>query len=272
MSFIILLRGGGDLASGVALRLHRAGLRVAISELPRPLAVRRLVSFAEAAFSGETVVEGITARRVTDPTDTLRILRVFAQGQIPLLIDPEGEAVRSLRPTVLVDARMMKQPLDTARHNATLVIGLGPGFSAGQNCHAVVETNRGHCLGRVLWEGAAEPDTGIPDSVRGQNASRVLRAPASGEVIAHVEIGQQVQTGQLLAEVEGQPLLAPFEGVLRGLIHPGMQVSQGLKIGDIDPRNDPLLCSLVSDKALAVGGGVLEAILSRRELRSQLWT
>jgi xanthine dehydrogenase accessory factor len=272
MSFIILLRGGGDLASGVALRLHRSGLRVAISELAQPLAVRRLVSFAQAAYAGETTVEGVTARRITDPTDTLRILRVFSQGQIPLLIDPDGEALRSLRPTVVIDARMMKQPLDTARHNAALVIGLGPGFAAGQNCHAVVETNRGHHLGRVIWEGAAEPDTGVPDSVRGHNSSRVLRAPASGPVIPQVEIGQCVQEGQLLVEVEGQPVYAPFEGVLRGLIYPGLHVPEGLKIGDLDPRNDPRLCSLASDKALAVGGGVLEAILSRRELRTQLWT
>lgn len=272
MSFIILLRGGGDLASGVALRLHRAGLRVAISELPQPLAVRRLVSFAEAAYTGEMTVEGVVARRVTDPTDTLRILRVFAQGQIPLLIDPDGESIRSLRPTVVVDARMMKQPLDTARHNAALVIGLGPGFSAGGSCHAVIETNRGHCMGRVIWDGSAEPDTGIPDSVQGQNSSRVLRAPGSGELVNHVEIGSQVQPGQLLAEVSGKPLHAPFEGVLRGLLHPGLTVFEGMKIGDVDPRNDPRLCSLVSDKALAVGGAVLEAVLSRRELRPQLWT
>jgi xanthine dehydrogenase accessory factor len=272
MSFIILIRGGGDLASGAAVRLHRAGLRVAITELAQPLAVRRLVSFAEAIYSGEVTVEGVSARRVTDPTDTLRILRLFGQGQIPVLVDPDGEALRSLHPTVVVDARMMKQPADTARHHAALVIGLGPGFEAGVNCHAVIETNRGPRLGRVYWTGQAEDDTGVPEAVRGQTASRVLRAPTAGELVARVEIGERVETGQVLLEVGGQPLIAPFAGVVRGLVHPSLPVTEGMKIGDLDPRGDPELCRLVSEKALAVGGAILEAILSRRELRPQLWT
>jgi xanthine dehydrogenase accessory factor len=272
MSFIILIRGGGDLATGAAVRLHRSGLRVVISELPQPLAVRRSVSFAEAVYQGEMTVEGVTARRVNDPTDTLRVLRVFSSGQVPVLVDPEGEAIKNLRPTVVVDARMMKQPHDTARHSAALVIGLGPGFTAGENCHAVIETNRGPRLGRVYWEGSAEEDTGVPEQVSGHSAGRVLRAPASGRVIPHVEICDQVEQGQLLAEVAGIPLTAPFAGLVRGLIHPDVEVTQGAKIGDLDPRGISDLCRMVSEKSLAIGGGVLEAILSRRELRSQLWT
>jgi xanthine dehydrogenase accessory factor len=272
MSFIVALRGGGDLASGIALRLHRAGLRVAISELPQPLTVRRLVSFSEAIYEGETVVEGITARRISDPTDTLRILRVFAQKQIPVLVDPDFHALQSLRPSVVIDARMTKQAPERGNHQASLVIGLGPGFEAGSNCHAVIETKRGHNLGRVIWQGAAERDTGVPESVAEHGSERVLRAPIGGILEARAEIGSLVESGQVVADVDGQPVMASFAGVLRGLVHTGLPVLQGMKVGDVDPRGDPAACRLVSDKALAVGGGVLEAILSRSDLRPLLWT
>ena len=272
MSFIILLLGGGDLASGVAVRLHRSGFRVAVTELPHPLAVRRTVAFAEAIYAGEVQVEEVTGRRVNDSSDTLKILRVFAQNQIPVLVDPKAEVIKSLRPTVVIDARMSKRPSDIGKYSATLVIGLGPGFVAGENCHCVVETNRGHNLGRAIWQGSAESDTGIPDSVLERGKERVLRAPVSGIITAHASICDRLEEGQLIAEVSGQLVRAPFDGVLRGLIYPGLAVEAGLKIGDLDPRDDPGLCRQVSDKALAVGGGVLEAILSRRELRSQFWT
>lgn len=272
MSFIILLRGGGDLASGVALRLHRAGLRVAISELEQPLAVRRLVSFSEAIYAGEVTIEGVTARRVNDATDQLKILRVFSQGKIPVLIDPRAEALKTLHPTVLIDARMTKMPPETSLHSAALFIGLGPGFIAGVNCHAAIETNRGHNMGRVIWQGAPQADTGKPEQVVERGIERVLRSPADGILEARTTIGDHLDEGQLIAEVGGEPLKAPFKGVLRGLIHPGMHVTRGMKVGDLDPRNNPGICSLVSDKSLAVGGGVLEAILSRRDFRSKLWT
>jgi xanthine dehydrogenase accessory factor len=271
MSFIVALRGGGDLASGVALRLHRAGLRVAITELPQPLVVRRLVSFAEAVYEGETVVEGISALRITDPTDTLRILHVFAQRQIPVLVDPNFQALGSLRPTVVIDGRMAKQAPELGINQASLVIGLGPGFEAGHNCHAVIETNRGHRLGRVIWQGAPETDTGVPESVAEYGSERVLCAPVAGILEAQVEIGNLVEPGQVVAVVAGQPVRANFAGVLRGLVHSGLSVFQGMKVGDVDPRGDPSACRMVSDKALAVGGGVLEAILSRPDLRPLLW-
>ncbi len=268
---IIVIRGGGDLASGVALRLYRCGFRVVVTELPQPLAVRRSVAFAESIYAGETKVEGVVGKKVTDPTDTLRILRLFSQNQIPILIDPEGESLTALHPSVVVDARMLKSPPPLPKAVVNLIIGLGPGFTTGVNCHAVVETNRGPAMGRVIWNGSAEPDTGVPEAVRERSVDRVLRAPASGVLEAQAEIGQVLEEGQEIAAVAGKPLAAPFRGVLRGLIHPGIQVQEGWKIGDLDPRANPDVTHMVSDKSLAVGGGVLEAILSRPELRPQLW-
>lgn len=268
---IVIVRGGGDLASGVVYRLIRAGLRVIVTELEQPLAVRRKVSFAEAVNAGVTTVEGITARKVSDPTDTLRILQIIAKGHLPVLVDPDGQAVLALHPSVIVDARMTKKPPEPLRHNARLFIGLGPGFEAGKNCHAVIETRRGHSLGRVYWTGASEPDSGQPEQVGAQGGDRVLRAPVDGEIHALVEIGDILEAGQPVAEVAGVIIQTSFKGLVRGLLRSGQVVSQGVKIGDIDPRLDPLLCALISDKALAIGGGVLEAIMSRTELRANFW-
>jgi len=272
---LILIRGGGDLASGVALRLYRAGLWVLITELPEPLAVRRGVSFAQAIFQKQTVVEGVTGRRVDDLSQALLAIN---RGEIPVLVDPQARPLLEFRsafphqePIVLVDGRMIKRPPELSMQAATLVIGLGPGFVAGENCHAVVETIRGHNLGRVIWHGEAEGDTGIPDRVSDSGMDRVLRAPVDGVLQAHVDIGDHLEAGQLVAEVEGELVKAPFRGVLRGLLYPGLRVQRGMKIGDVDPRDDPRYCMLVSDKSLAIGGGVMEAILSRAELRPYLW-
>jgi xanthine dehydrogenase accessory factor len=262
MSSVVLIRGGGDLASGVALRLHRCGLQVIISELPEPLAVRRRVSFAEAVYSGSIRVEGCVARRVPDPADTALAASILAEGQIPVLIDPDGAAARHFNPSVVVDARMLKRHVTRDPHPVKLLIGLGPGFAAGENCDAVIETNRGISMGRVIWKGSAEPNTGQPEAVAQLMAERVLRAPADGTVVAYAEIGDHLEPGQIIAEVGGQPVAAAFPGVLRGLIHPGLAVKKDVKIGDLDPRSDPRACIQVSDKSLAVGGGVLEAILA----------
>lgn len=275
MALVIYLRGGGDLASGVALRLHRAGFRVLITELPQPLVVRRLVAFAEAIYQGQFTVEGVTAVKALSLIEAWHFME---KGWIPVMVDPQAESYDHLREMmslvdrcVLVDARMLKNPPKLQTWNTELVIGLGPGFVAGENCHAVIETNRGHRLGRVVWQGGSERDTGVPDPVAGFAQQRVLRAPASGELITHAEICDHIQEGQLIAEVGGQQVIAPFKGILRGLLHPGLNVWPGLKIGDLDPRDDLSFCSLVSDKSLAVGGGVLEAILSRPDLRLHLW-
>jgi xanthine dehydrogenase accessory factor len=259
---LVLIRGGGDLASGVALRLHRSRFKVLVSELAQPIAVRRLVSFAQAVYDGSIRVEGCLGRRIADLSDTSFAARIMAKAQIPVLIDPNGDAVRYYHPDVVVDARMRKQDAPRAACPVRLLLGLGPGFVAGINCDAVIETNRGISMGRVLWEGSAEPNTCLPEIVAGHGTERVLRAPCDGLVVAHAGIGERLEFGQIIAEVGGQPVTAPFKGVLRGLIHPGLEVRKDFKIGDVDPRLDPRLCAQVSDKALAVAGGVLEAILS----------
>lgn len=267
MPSIVLIRGGGDLASGVALRLHRTGLGVVITELAAPLAVRRTVSLAEAVYEKQITVEGIVARRVDDPADTLKILNVLAKAQIPVLIDPECKAASSLHPLAIVDGRMTKRPPERLAHHAALYIGLGPGFEAPTNCHAVIETVRGHTLGRVIWQGTTLPDTSVPEG----DGRRLLRAPASGPLESESQIGQHFEPGETIAMVGGQSITAPFAGVLRGLLRPGTPATIGMKIGDLDGRDDPRLCDLVSDKSLAVGGGVLEALLTRPEVRSKLW-
>lgn len=268
---MILIRGGGDIASGVALRLFKTGMRVVITELPNPLAVRRLVCFSEAVYSMEIEVEGVTARRISQEADSLSILQVLAKGKIPVIVDPEGNSARTLYPIVIIDARMRKQPPEPFKHNAKLFIGLGPGFVAGKNCHAVIETNRGHKLGRVIWEGPSQEDTGIPEDIGKQDENRVLRAPTTGNLITFANICDEIKEGQKIAEVNGVAITALFTGVLRGLLPDNYLVTKDQKIGDLDPRGDPHFCSLVSDKSLAVGGGVLEAILSRSDIRNQLW-
>lgn len=272
MAMLTLIRGAGEMASGIAYRLHHAGLKAIMTELEKPLAVRRLVSFSEAVYEGQWTIEGITAKLVKDPTDTFKVLQVMSKGFIPVLIDPAGESISSLHPTVVVDARMLKQNVELIPQRINLIIGLGPGFIAGKNCHAAIETNRGHTLGRVYWDGSPMADTGIPDSVGVQREQRVLRAPINGVFHPRVNITDHVAPNQLVALVEDQPIIAPFAGVVRGLLREGTPVLKNLKVGDIDPRDDPHFCTLVSDKAMAIGGSVLEAILSKPNLRPYLWT
>lgn len=269
---IILIRGGGDLASGVALRLHRSGFKVVITELTKPLAVRRLASFCEAIYSGEITIEGLVGKRVNEIDDPLRILQLLARGHIPVLIDPDGKSIQSVHPGVIVDARMLKAAPEALKHNAKLYLGLGPGFIGGSNCHAAIETQRGPWLGRVIWEGPTQPDSGVPETVGMVQSERALYAPADGSVEPFKAITDIIQEGEVIAQINGQTIKAPFTGVLRGLIHPDVQVKQGMKIGDLDPRGDTQLCNHVSDKALAISGGVLEAILAKPELRPHLWT
>ncbi len=268
---IVLIRGGGDLASGVAFRLYKSGFKIVVTELEKPLAVRRLACFSEAIYSGEITIEGIVARRVNDIDDPLRILQLLSKGRIPVLIDQAGKSIQAVHPTVIVDARMLKVAPEALKHNAKLYIGLGPGFIGGVNCHAAIETQRGPWLGRVIWDGATLADSGTPEPV-GDKLERAVYAPTDGTVNPHKSIGDLVKEGEQMADVSGQPVVAPFTGLLRGLIHPEVAVVKGMKIGDLDPRNDLQLCSHISDKALAIGGGVLEAILSKPELRPHLWT
>lgn len=264
---LCIIRGGGDLATGVAVRLHRSGFAVLVTELPQPLAVRRAAAFAEAVYTGRVTVEGITAVLAEDAMIGLGVSLV---GEIPVVVDPEGRSIRDLRPQVLIDARLAKVNLGTSIDAAPLVVGLGPGFTAGLDCHAVVETNRGHNLGRVIWEGVAEPDTRAPEAVSGFGVERVLRAPGTGTLRSVKGIGDPVAEGDLIATVGGAELRAPFAGVLRGLVHDGLVVEAGLKVGDLDPRGLRELCFTVSDKARAIGGGVLEAILAFPATRALL--
>src|SRR4030042_2594578 len=269
---IVLIRGGGDLASGVAFRLQKAGFKIVIIELPKPMAVRRLVSFGEAIYSGEIIIEGITAKKVNDIDDPLRILQLLSKGRIPVIIDPEGKSIQAVHPTVIVDARMLKIAPEPLHHTAKLYIGLGPGFIGGANCHAAIETQRGPWLGRVITDGPTQIDSGIPEQVGDKKSDRALYAPVDGSVISMKAIGDTIQEGEQIAEVNGKAIIAPFMGILRGIIHPEVEVRQGMKIGDLDPRCDPQLCNHISDQALAIGGAVLEAILAKVELRPHLWT
>ena len=257
MNPLILIRGGGDLATGVALRLHRVGFQVAILELEKPLAVRRSVSFSEAVYEGEQTVEGVIARLVSP--DQFQV--ALEAGEIPVLIDPGADILRnqfltSPGSTFLIDARLLKREPEPLSVKLALHIGLGPGFTAGESCHAVIETRRSHTLGRVIYDGRAYPDSGLPDG----DPSRILRAPDAGTVTPYKQIGTFCKKDELIATVNDKPVTSPFDGLLRGLIPPRAEVTEGLKIGDVDARNNPDLVHLVSDKALAVAGGVLEAV------------
>ncbi|NWF68937.1 MAG: EF2563 family selenium-dependent molybdenum hydroxylase system protein [Chloroflexi bacterium] len=266
---LALVRGGGDLASGVIYRLHRAGFPVIVTELEKPLLVRRTVSYGTAVFSGEITVQGVTAKHVASLSEAATIL---AQDMIAVIVDPQGESIVALKPAILVDSRVAKTNIDTIIDDAPLVIALGPGFNAGVDCHAVIETNRGHNLGRVIWHGYAEPDSGVPASIGGISHSRLLRAPTDGFVEALAEIGAALDVGAQIARVGGQTVSAPFAGVLRGLIHEGVLVTANMKIGDLDPRAQRENCFTISDKSLAIGGGVLEAVFSALQIRPYLTT
>lgn len=267
---LVLIRGAGDLASGVAYRLVKAGFPVVMTDLEKPLAVRTTVSFGSAIPYLACVIEGVIARRGwLDRLDELTAL--LNEGIIPVIADPQGESIRVLQPDVVVDGRVAKTNIDTRIDDAPLVVALGPGFSAGVDCHAVVETNRGHHLGRVYWQGSAEPDTGLPAAVNGRERERVLRAPTDGYVTQVMVIGCRVRSGDVLAKVDTTPVIAPFDGVLRGLIDDDTYVTTGMKIGDLDPRARRQYCFTISDKSLSVGGGVLEAILSVPHVRERLW-
>lgn len=252
-----MIKGAGDLATGVAYRFIRSGFRVVMTELEQPKVVRRTVAFAEAVFEGTAIVEGVRARRATAE----RALDVALDGDAAVIVDPGAEVVTKLCPDIVIDAIMAKRNTGTYRTDAPVVIALGPGFAAGIDVHAVVETNRGHRLGRVILHGRAEPDTGVPAPVDGHAADRVLRAPMDGPFTSVCGIGDAVAAGDVVGHVEGEPVVATFAGCLRGLIHDGVAVTAGMKVGDVDPRAKREHCFTISDKALAISGGALEASL-----------
>jgi len=267
MAIKVLLQGGGDLASGVALRMVRAGLKVVICELAQPYAVRRSVSFAEVVYAGNVVIEGIAGRLATSHEEAMEIL---ASGRIPVLVDPDLNSAKQFSADVIVDGRMMKAQAEHFLEILPKIIGMGPGFTCGLNCHAAVETKRGPNLGRVIWNGSTEEDTGIPENVGVYGNERVIRSSSTGIFHSAVKIGEAVKSGQVLGNVDQEVLLAPFGGMVRGILQDGLPVMSGLKIGDIDPRFDQSLIHKVSDKALSIGGGVMEAIFSWPEFRQKL--
>jgi len=259
---LVLIRGAGDLATGVIYRLHLAGFPVVATEIAAPTTVRRSVAFSQAVFAGEHTVEGVTAVRV-EKIDRAREMALA--GQLPVLVDPSDDVIVTLNPTVLVDARILKRANAASKDQAELVIGLGPGFTGGLNCHAAIETNRGHRLGRVLWDSATEANTGIPGATLGFREERILRAPTVGIFHPAVDFGDNVEQGQKVGRIDADgastTVVTPITGAVRGLVHDGLTVHIGMKIGDVDPRDDPSYIYSISDKSLAIGGAVLTAVL-----------
>lgn len=255
----VIIRGAGDVASGIGYRLYKSGFKVIFLEKENPQVVRRKVSFAEAVYNGECMVEGIKGKHTTRVQSALDLLE---EGILPVLVDPKGELIKEIIPNVLVDATIAKKNIGTNRSMADLVIGVGPGFVAGSDVDVIVESNRGHNLGRVLYEGKAEENTGIPGMINGYSKERVLRSNHDGHINVLKDIGSIVNSGDVLATIDGHKVNSKIDGVVRGMIRNGFKVKKGMKIGDVDPRGDINNCYTISDKALAIGGGVLEAILS----------
>lgn len=253
---LIVIKGAGDLATGVAHRLYKSGFPIIMTEVAEPLVVRRTVSYAEAVFSGTVTVEGVVASRASSEEEALNMTE---KGIIPVMVDPEAQVVKNLHPTVVVDGIMAKGNTLTRIDDAPLVIGIGPGFNAGVDVDAIIETKRGHNLGRVIYEGSAIPDTGAPGEVLGYSRERLLRAPVDGIVKPCYEIGQQVKKGDIVAYVDSTPVIAELSGLIRGMLHEGIQVKAKVKLGDIEPRVG-IDYHTISDKARAIGGAVLEVV------------
>ncbi|MEN6324861.1 MAG: selenium-dependent molybdenum cofactor biosynthesis protein YqeB [Syntrophomonas sp.] len=252
----LVIKGAGDLASGVVYRLFKSGFSIIMTELAQPMVVRRNVSFAEAVYTGAVSIEGILAVLADSEEQAMELLD---KQIIPILIDPEGKLIGHLSPQVVVDATMVKNNSLTRITEAPLVVGLGPGFTAGKDVHAVIETKRGHYLGRALYEGSAIPNTGIPGEIMGYGIERLLKAPVDGIVNPCCKIGDLVTKDDIVAYVDSTPLKAALNGVVRGMLKEGIQVKANTKIGDIDPRRE-INYNTISEKALAIGGGVLEAV------------
>lgn len=268
---IVIVRGAGDLATGTIYKLHRCGFRVLALELPNPTAIRRQVAFSEAVYDGKIEVEGVTACLVSNRDE---MEAAWQAGQVPVAVDPEGSWICELMPGVVVDAMVAKRNLGTSREMAPCTVALGPGFAAGRDVDVVIETSRGHDLGRLIFEGEALADTGMPGSIGGYAKERVIYAPASGIVELLKEIGDQVRAGEIIARVDGVPVVTEITGLLRGILRDGSRIRQGIKMADVDPRvSEKENCRRISDKARNIAGGVLEAILYlNREKRVGIMT
>ncbi|MCP4567306.1 MAG: EF2563 family selenium-dependent molybdenum hydroxylase system protein [FCB group bacterium] len=254
----IVVRGAGDIATGVIRRLAAAGLEVIALEQPSPSCIRRKVCFADAVFNQKVTIEDFAAELVESVEN---VPAIFASGDIPILIDPEAKYLPNLKPLAIIDARMLKENINTNLNDAPIVIGLGPGFTTSRNCHAAVETNRGANLGRVILSGSTSADTGVPAEVNGYSRQRVVRSPADGIFQSACEIGDVVTSNQILGYVAELQVEAKIDGVVRGIINDNLTVGKNQKIGDIDPRGIRDACFRISDKAIAVGDGVYKALM-----------
>lgn len=263
----VLIKGAGDLATGIGCRLHRCGFSVAMTEIAVPTTVRRTVAFSRAVYEGHALVEDVTGVLCQSLEE---IEQSHLKDQVAVIVDEECSIREIWKPEIVVDAIIAKKNLGTKITDGDIVVGVGPGFTAGLDCHAVIETKRGHNLGRCIWQGSAYPNTGVPGKIGGYDKERIIRAAAEGTFQGTVTIGDLVRKGQLVGYSSGIPIYAQVDGVVRGLLQDGVAVEKGMKSGDIDPRGVVENCFTISDKATAIGGGVLEAILSIKKKRGKV--
>ena len=260
MDNIVVVRGAGDLATGVIHKLHRCNIKVVALEVSHPTAIRRTVSFCNAVFEKEMIVEEVKCKLAKDINEVYEILK---NGDVPLIVDEKCEILEQIKPVALIDAIIAKRNIGTKKDMAPITIALGPGFEAGEDVDMVVETKRGHDLGRILYSGSAAKNTGIPGEIKGYSKERVIHSPKEGIINNISKIGDYVEKGQVIAVVDGENVYATLDGILRGIIYDKSYVQKGLKIADIDPRKEELQnCYKISDKARCIAGGVLEALLN----------
>jgi len=262
---IVLIKGAGDLATGVAYRLKECGFDIVMTEIPEPTTVRRTVAFSQAVYDSNAEVEGIKATLVSEIEEVRMAIK---QGYIPVIVDEKAEILKALKPDVVVDAIVAKKNLGTNINDAPIVIALGPGFTAGVDCHCVIETQRGHYLGKAIYNGSAIPNSGVPGDIGGYTNERIIRANSDGKILPVSKIGDYVEKGDIVAYINGIPILAEISGIVRGMLQKDVVVFRGMKSGDIDPRCEKDHCFTISDKARSIGGGVLEAILCLSSMRS----
>lgn len=254
----ILIKGAGDLASGIAWRLRRAGFNILMTEIARPLTVRLTVSYSNAVYEGQTEIEGIKGVLVQDYKQAQEVMR---RGDIAVIVDGQADIRNEFKPNVIIDAIMAKKNINTKIDDAPVVIAVGPGFCAGKDCDYVIETKRGHFLGRVIEQGAAIANTGVPGNIGGYTIERIIRSDGAGEFKSATKIGDSVKKGDVVAYTDGRPVYAQIDGIVRGMLHDGVMVTDKMKCGDIDPRAEKSHCFTISDKSRAIGGGALEAVM-----------